>query len=135
MWVITVTDSLRELPEPTPRKQPPPSLICSGLFQQAPVKSLWFDGLCPCPLHPQTLCPVGKADSHGLFRHYWGGHLKWLGCGGQARGIFLEEGLPELNLETSECLQKGGQGIAELAGTVGGSRSTGSQEILHRTER
>lgn len=51
-----------------------------------------------------------------------------MGCGGQAEGIFLEEGLPEP--------EDGGRGqeIVELAETAGGSRSIGSQEILHRTE-
>lgn len=74
--------------------------------------------------NPQTHSPVGKADSQRLFRQYRGGHLKWAGCGGQARGIFLDEGLPELNLG----------GIVELAGTVGSSRSTGGQEIVQRTK-
>lgn len=62
--------------------------------------------------NPQTHSPVGKADSQRLFRQYQGGHLKWAGCRGQARGIFLVEGLPELNLG----------GIVELAGAQGARR-------------
>lgn len=48
-----------------------------------------------------------KADLGGLFKQYQGGHLKWVGCGKQARGIFLEGRLPELNLGGSEHLKTG----------------------------
>lgn len=43
--------------------------------------------------------PVGQTELMGYSNSIKGSKLKWLGHGGQARVIFLEEGLPDLNLE------------------------------------